>query len=83
MTEMVDLYVGSEKTHFHAHKDLLCKKIPYFNKMFKGGFKKCSDGVGTFPKDSAESFDILLKWVYSRTLQTLNHTEDPQTRTIG
>jgi len=37
-TEMVDLYIGPEKRHFRAHKKLLCSKVPYFEKMFKGQF---------------------------------------------
>jgi hypothetical protein len=71
MTEMVDLYVGSQKKHFWVHKSLLCKKIRYFEKMFTGGFKECSEGIGTFPEDNPRSFDILIQWVYSGSLPAL------------
>jgi hypothetical protein len=76
MTEMVDLYVGPEKKHFRIHKALLCKKIPYFEKMFSGGFKECLEGVGTFPEDNPDSFDGLIKWVYSGALPTLFYIRD-------
>jgi hypothetical protein len=75
MTEMVDLCVGPERKHFRVYKALLWKKIPYFEKMFKGG-KECSERVGTFPEDNPQSFDILIKWVYSRILQTLAHVTE-------
>jgi BTB/POZ domain len=71
MTEMVDLYVGSQKKHFRVHKSLLCKKIRYFEKMFTGGLKECSEEIGTFPKDNPWSFDILIQWVYSESLPAL------------
>ena len=37
---MVDLFVGPEKKLFRVHKSFLCNKIPYFDKMFNGGFKE-------------------------------------------
>ena len=41
-TEMVGLYVGPNKEHYHVHKKILCNEIPYFEKMFKGNFKEAT-----------------------------------------
>ncbi|CCD46189.1 hypothetical protein BofuT4_P117390.1 [Botrytis cinerea T4] len=68
-TEMVDLIVGPEKALFRVHKSFLCSKIPYFEKMFNGGFKEAKDGSASFPEDFPEAFDILIEWVYSGNLR--------------
>jgi BTB/POZ domain len=70
-TEMVDLYVGPQKDRFHVHKEVLCKKIPYFEKMFKGEFKEATEDQATFPEDNPESFDLLLGWVYHNSIRPL------------
>ncbi|KAF7931560.1 uncharacterized protein EAE98_004296 [Botrytis deweyae] len=64
--ETVDLYVGPNRTHYRVHKNILCTKIPYFNKMFNGGFSEASNNSAEFPEDFSESFDVLLEWAYSQ-----------------
>ncbi|TVY93102.1 hypothetical protein LAWI1_G001595 [Lachnellula willkommii] len=74
-TEMVNIYVGEgdDKEHFHVHKELLCNKIPYFEKMFKGGFQEATTNEARFPEDNPESFDLLLGWVYEGSLPPLEY----------
>ena len=67
-TEMVDLYVGPDKEHFRVHKAVLCSEIPYFDKMFNGGFSEASSNTATFPEDHGKAFDLLLGWVYGGDL---------------
>ncbi|KAF7886918.1 uncharacterized protein EAF02_003565 [Botrytis sinoallii] len=55
--ETVDLYIGPTRTHYRVHKNILCTKIPYFNKMFNGGFSEASNNSAEFPEDSPQSFD--------------------------
>ena len=50
---------------------VLCKKIPYFEKMFKAEFKEVTENQATFPEDNAESFDLLLGWVYHNSIRPL------------
>ncbi|TGO18015.1 hypothetical protein BTUL_0013g00920 [Botrytis tulipae] len=64
--ETVDLYIGSSRTHYRVHKNVLCTKIPYFNKMFNGGFSEASSNSAEFPEDAIGSSDVLLKWAYSQ-----------------
>ena len=69
---MVTLYVGKKEVQFTVHKDILCNKIPYFEKMFKGGFQEAADNAAKFPEDDPQSFDVLLGWVYEGDLRSLN-----------
>ncbi|KAF7944820.1 uncharacterized protein EAE97_005453 [Botrytis byssoidea] len=62
--ETVDLYNGSSRTHYRVHKNVLCTKIPYSNKMFNGGFSEASRNSAEFPEDAVGSFDVLLEWTY-------------------
>lgn len=63
-TEMVDLYVGQERRHFHIHKNPLCKKVPYFHAMFNSGMKESLQNQAEFPEDSPVAFESLIRWVY-------------------
>lgn len=79
--DTVDIYVGSEEHHFRVHKDILCKKVPYFDKMFNSGFSEAASSSATFPEDYADSFDVLLGWVYYGQLRelTILTKNSPQT----
>ncbi|TVY42483.1 hypothetical protein LSUB1_G003275 [Lachnellula subtilissima] len=67
---MVKLWVGEQDPKlYRVHKSILCQTIPYFNSMFKSGFKEASENTATFPEDPPESFEILLEWVYSGKLR--------------
>lgn len=68
---MVDIYLGPERRHFRIHKSIICKKIPYFDKMFNSGFKEGSDNKDELPEDQADSFEILQEWVYTGVLRPL------------
>ncbi|XMA19709.1 hypothetical protein WAI453_012500 [Rhynchosporium graminicola] len=63
-SEVVELFVGSEKIKFIADKDLPCAKVPYFEKMYRGGFSEATTNSANFAGDTV-SFDILLGWLYS------------------
>jgi hypothetical protein len=68
--DMVDIYVGPEKEHFHVHRVAVCSKIPYFEKIFKdGGFAESYTISATFPEDDPGSFDLLLGWVYHGSIK--------------
>jgi hypothetical protein len=79
LTEIVNLHVGSDlqRKHFRVHKALLCKKIPSLKKKLIGN-KEWPEGVAIFPEDNPESFEILMKWVYSGALSTLAYPRDSE-----
>lgn len=76
---MVDLYVGSgeNERQFRVHKEVLCDKLEYFDKMFNGGFAEVLDNEARFPEDDPEYFDVLLDWVYSGSLRILENNPSP------
>lgn len=49
-TKTVDIFVGPKKVHFHVHKDILCNRIPYFERVFRGSFEEASFNIATFPE---------------------------------
>lgn len=65
---MVNIFVGPEKEHFRVHKNLICSKALYFNKMFNGGFKEDIEQTATLPEDSPRVFTLLVEWIYSGRL---------------
>lgn len=67
-TEIVTLYVGTDEQKFIAYKDVLCNKVPYFDKMFNGGFEEANTLIARFPEDDPKPFDLMLGWVYEGTL---------------
>ncbi|KAE9368115.1 hypothetical protein N431DRAFT_349514 [Stipitochalara longipes BDJ] len=79
-TEMVDIYVGKakEKKHAHVHKALLTGKIPYFDKMFSGGFKEATDSFAEFPDEDVKAFENLIQWVYSGSLPRFQWIQDAE-----
>ena len=68
-SEMIDIYVGPTKKLFRVHKAVFCDKIPYFDKMFSGGFKEALEHSATFPEDSPEAFEVVVEWVYTGVLK--------------
>lgn len=70
-TEIVTLYVGTDEQKFIAYKDVLCNKVPYFDKMFNGGFEEANTLIARFPEDDPKPFDLMLGWVYEGTLPRL------------
>jgi hypothetical protein len=56
----VDLYIGPKVEHFHVHEEILCNKIPYFAKMFRGGFAEANTKSAHLPEDNPDLFDVLL-----------------------
>ncbi|RAL62006.1 hypothetical protein DID88_002495 [Monilinia fructigena] len=61
--EVVELHVGLEKKVIRVNKKLLCKKIPYFSKMFQGSFQEAISNAASFPEDEVEAFNDLIYWV--------------------
>jgi hypothetical protein len=83
-TEMVDIYVGPKERLFRVHKAFLCKKVPYFDKMFNGEFREASQNVAKFPKDHPAAFDRLLQWTYTGIVpMSCWHNEDREGKEFG
>lgn len=61
---MVDIYVGSENTHWILHEKLLCYRSKFFRKIFynKEGSKNHAYGL---PDEEDEPFRMFVGWLYS------------------
>ncbi|CZR67132.1 uncharacterized protein PAC_17031 [Phialocephala subalpina] len=81
-SETVELIVGKDKAKFLVHKKLLCDKIPYFDKMFNGGFEEARSKIATFSEDRAQSMDLLLGWVYHGSIRKIQGTNNNGVREI-
>jgi BTB/POZ domain len=65
---MVDIYVGSQNTHWILHEKLLCSKSAFFNKIFYRGKKHGTPNTNkTFglPDEEDEPFRLFVGWLYS------------------
>lgn len=63
---MVAIEVGTDDKvkRFLIHKQLLCDRMEYFNKMFNGQFKEGIEQKGSFPEDDIEAWGLMVEWVY-------------------
>lgn len=61
---VVKIEVGAEKEVFVVHKDLLCKKAPFFDKMFNGQFLEGHSQSAQLPEDDAITFKLFVAWIY-------------------
>ncbi|KAF2097107.1 hypothetical protein NA57DRAFT_77362 [Rhizodiscina lignyota] len=74
---MVDIYVGSENTHWILHEKLLCARSKYFAKIFYTGSEANSKSK-TFglPDDEDEPFRMFVGWLYSAAIPAPEEEKD-------
>ena len=75
-TEIVTIFVGPKRKEFLIHKRLLCKKVEYFDKMFKGGFKEAEETTSYMPEDSPNTFSLFVRWLYRNDFPKLAKTAE-------
>ena len=73
--EMVDIFVGASKQPFRIHKDLLCERSPYFNRMFNNGLKETIDQSATLAEVDSDAFQAFVEWVYRSELNHGFHSQ--------
>lgn len=63
---MVDIYVGTENTHWILHEKLLCHYSPFFRRIFYAkGSNTTSFGL---PEEEDAPFKTFVGWLYSSSL---------------
>lgn len=67
-TQIVDIYVGPNRRHFHLHKQILCDKVPFFQMMLTGGYKETQDQEASLEEDDPDAFDLFVQWLYKDRL---------------
>lgn len=74
---MVDIYVGSENTHYVLHEKLLCAKSKYFTNVFyKGPSKNSPQKTFGFPEEDDEPFRLFVGWLYSNSIPVPSEEKD-------
>jgi hypothetical protein len=73
--EIVTLLVGSDKFRFIVHKNILCSKVKYFDRLFNGNFMEATAGEASFPEDDAAAFDALLAYIYTDNINSYSKNE--------
>jgi hypothetical protein len=68
-TEIVTLEIGTSKTQYHVHRDLLTRESPYFRAMLGGAWKESSARPIPVPLADNAIFPSFLDWLYFRLLK--------------
>ncbi|KAF2655706.1 hypothetical protein K491DRAFT_629636 [Lophiostoma macrostomum CBS 122681] len=63
---MVDIYVGTDNTHWVLHEKLLCHHSPYFRRIFYS--KTNSTKTYGLPDEEDLTFKTFVGWLYSSSL---------------
>jgi hypothetical protein len=63
---MVDIYVGTENTHWILHEKLLCHHSPFFRRIFYA--KNNSSKTFGLPDEEDAPFKTFVGWLYSSSL---------------
>ncbi|KAK5088120.1 hypothetical protein LTR05_002337 [Lithohypha guttulata] len=79
---MVNIYVGSENTHWYIHERLLCYYSPFFSEIFYADDKnpekrkaQRTKAYGLQDEDDL-AFEMLVGWLYSRSIRVPKEEKD-------
>ena len=76
---MVDIYVGSDSTHWPLHERLLCYHSPFFSSIFYKESSNSRSGHNKsygLPEEDDYPFELLVGWLYSRALRKPTEEKD-------
>lgn len=73
---MIKFEVGVTQTTFFVHLNLLCSASPYFKAAFTNGFLEAQQKSMKIPEDDPDTFEILVRWVYTKKLDLPNPGTD-------
>ena len=73
------IYVGPARKEITVHKDLLCKKVAYFAKVFDGSFAEATSKEVHLrgPADEPAAYMLLSIWLYRGSLPPISETKLP------
>jgi hypothetical protein len=71
---MVDIYVGSENTHWILHEKLLCHHSPFFRRVFYA--KNNNSKTFGLPEEEDAPFKTFVGWLYSSSLPVPREESD-------
>lgn len=75
-TEVVIIRVGSKRTEFCVHADLLRANSAFFKAALSPGWKESKEGVVYLPEDNPTAFEVYVTWLYARKIATMHASYD-------
>ncbi|KAK4999220.1 hypothetical protein LTR66_001699 [Elasticomyces elasticus] len=72
--DMVDIYVGSETTHWILHEKLLCHRSKFFRNIFYS--KESKNKAFGLPDEDDEPFRMFVGWLYSGAVKPPTEEKD-------
>lgn len=76
---VVTIRVGSRKTIWRLHENLLSSTSEFFRAAFNGGFMEASSDVLDLPEDDPQAFELFVRWLYARAMNPPETTTTPNT----
>lgn len=73
---MVDIYVGSENTHWVLHEKLLCYRSRFFRNIFFNKSNERKNHVYGLPDEDDEPFRLFVGWLYSERVPPPKEEKD-------
>jgi hypothetical protein len=74
VTVEIKVSTGPISSGFTVHKDVLCKKVVFFDKMFNGSFLEGSAEKAHLPEDDPIAFKLLISWIYLNAIPPLQNS---------
>ncbi|KAI9647204.1 hypothetical protein NHQ30_003587 [Ciborinia camelliae] len=78
----VKIYVGPTRKLWTLPEDLLCSRVKYFQKAFKGKFKEAADKDMYLSEDDPASFGHLVDWIFGQKIDCQCEIEDGITTAV-
>ena len=75
---MVDIYVGSENTHYVLHEHLLCHRAPFFGRIFAQSPSAHQNRSFGLPDDDDAAFSLFVRWLYAGGLPAGSRAAEPR-----
>ncbi|KAG8626208.1 hypothetical protein KVT40_006609 [Elsinoe batatas] len=73
--DMVDIYVGSENTHWILHEKLLCHRSKFFRNIFYAKSEHRNRAFG-LPDEDDDPFRLFVGWLYSEAVPVPKEEKD-------
>ncbi|KAI5357993.1 putative BTB/POZ domain-containing protein [Septoria linicola] len=74
--DMVDIYVGSENTHWVLHEKLLCHRSRFFRNIFWNQKNGRKNSVFGLPDEEDGPFKLFVGWLYSESVPAPKEEKD-------
>jgi hypothetical protein len=65
--DLVNVVVNNGKRYW-IHRQLLCRRSEYFDRLFNGGFRESTDETMHKPDVDPRTFDVFVHWLYTQEL---------------